>query len=101
MNENVKIFIIASLVIAFVLFLPSLIQSAKLLSPESGFVDEKAVEEIMDDNSKDEKQPIIDEGENSKSESQDEEELTNEEELPQEVMPEDEFDINILPDDDN
>ena len=54
MNENVKIFIIATLVIAFVLFLPSLIESAKLLSPEAGFADEKAAEEILDDKSNNE-----------------------------------------------
>ena len=63
MNENVKIFIIATLVIAFVLFLPSLIESAKLLSPEAGFADEKAAEEILDDKSNNETQPILEDDE--------------------------------------
>ena len=95
MNENVKIFIIATLVIAFVLFLPSLIESAKLLSPEAGFADEKAAEEILDDKSNNETQPILEDDE------KEEDQILPEEEVPEEVMPADEFDMKILPDDDN
>lgn len=99
MNENVKIFIIATLVIAFVLFLPSLIESAKLLSPEAGFADEKAAEEILDDKSNNETQPILEDDE--KEQETEEDQILPEEEVPQEVMPADEFDMKILPDDDN
>ena len=87
MNENVKIFIIATLVIAFVLFLPSLIESAKLLSPEAGFADEKAAEEILDDKSNNETQPILEDDE--KEEDKEEDQILPEEEVPQEVMPAD------------
>lgn len=87
MNENVKVFIIATLVIIFMLVLPSLVQSAKLLSPESGFADEKAAEEILDDKSNNNSQPILDE--------------SLEEKPKEEVMPADEFDAIIKPDDDN
>lgn len=99
MNENVKIFIIATLVIAFVLFLPSLIESAKLLSPEAGFADEKAAEEILDDKSNNETQPILEDDEKKKIKRKIR--YCSEEEVPQEVMPADEFDMKILPDDDN
>lgn len=97
MNENVKIFIIATLVLVFMLVLPSLIDSAKLLSPETGFADEKAAEEILDDKSNNLPEPILKED----VENEQEELLDNGQKVDEDVMPEDEFDTIIKPKDDN